>query len=246
MHLYTFTISHFSEKARWALDLNGVAYHEQRLLPGMHVLTIRPRAKKTSVPVLEDGGRFIQGSGAIIDYVEERLGKRRLVPASEAAKKRAAEIEAMADRAFGRGVQRIFYAELLSHRRTVVDMWNQDGPAWGRAFYAVAFGLLAASMRRMYRIDPVEVEEAKDEFRRALDLTDAALENGPFLAGDTLTRADVTVAALLAPLCRPPEHVVRWPSDGPPALEAFCREHEQRPTYRHVLRMYREHRRPVA
>ena len=33
--LYTFQVSHFSEKARWALDWKGVKYHERRLLPGL-------------------------------------------------------------------------------------------------------------------------------------------------------------------------------------------------------------------
>ena len=34
--LYTFRISHFSEKARWALDLQGLPYEESTLLPGPH------------------------------------------------------------------------------------------------------------------------------------------------------------------------------------------------------------------
>jgi glutathione S-transferase len=31
--LYTFTISHFAEKARWSLDYKGIPYQEQRLVP---------------------------------------------------------------------------------------------------------------------------------------------------------------------------------------------------------------------
>jgi glutathione S-transferase len=34
--LYTFTISHFAEKARWALDYKGIHYQEKRLVPGSH------------------------------------------------------------------------------------------------------------------------------------------------------------------------------------------------------------------
>ena len=36
LKLYTFNISHFSEKARWALDYEGILYEERVLLPGPH------------------------------------------------------------------------------------------------------------------------------------------------------------------------------------------------------------------
>jgi hypothetical protein len=65
------------------------------------------------------------------------------------------------------------------------------------------------------------------------------------MLGETLSRVDVTVASLLAPLCRPPEHVLRWPkeTDMPSELVDFTREFEDRPTSGFVRRMYRDHRR---
>ena len=70
--LYTFTISHFAEKARWSLDYKGIHYQEKRLVPGSHVPIIKRIAPSTFVPVLQDAGRIIQGSSAIIDYVDEQ------------------------------------------------------------------------------------------------------------------------------------------------------------------------------
>ena len=242
LRLNTFIISHFSEKARWALDLNGLAYTERLLIPGPHVLVIRRLAKGTSVPTLEHDGTVVQGSGKILDYLEQRMGATRLA-APPAAAKRAAEIEAAADRAFGLGTQRIFYATLLDHRSVVVDMWTQDGPAWSRAYFAVAFHAVAHLVRRTYKIQPDAVARAKDLFRRTMDTTDLALAEGPYLLGDTLSRADITVASLLAPLCTPPEHVLRWPAFVPPEHAVFVDEFRGRPTWDFVLRMYREHRR---
>jgi glutathione S-transferase len=239
--LFTFAISHFSEKARWALDLGAVPYTERRLLPGAHIPTIRRRAPRTSVPVLEHDGEIVQGSGQILDHLERRLGVSRLAPPA-GAEARCAEIEALADRAFGLGTQRIFYATLLDERSTVVDMWSQHGPAWGRAFYTLAFPFVSRAVRRMYKTVPDKVAESKDLFRRAFDELDATLAGEPYLLGDALSRADVTVAALLAPLCRPPEHMLRWPETNPPALDAFVSEFEDRPTWAFVRRMYREHR----
>lgn len=245
LRLYTFRISHFSEKARWALDFNGVRYEERALLPGAHVPLIRRRAARSTVPVLEHDGKFVQGSSDVLDYMERELGATKLAPPpSQAA--RAREIEELADRAFGRGTQRIFYAALLANRRDVVDLWTQDGPRWGRLFYGLTFPLLARGMKRIYKIREDKIVEAKDEFRRAMDETDRALGDRAYLTGDAPTRADVTVAALLAPACRPREHVFRWPDETPEELSEFLRELEGRPTWDFVLRMYREHRRGRA
>ncbi|MEP7127029.1 MAG: glutathione S-transferase family protein [Byssovorax sp.] len=242
LRLNTFVISHFSEKARWALDLNGIAFTERLLLPGPHLLVIKRLAKGTTVPLLEHDGTVVQGSSKILDYLEQRLGATRLA-APPGQEQRAAELEATADRAFGLGTQRIFYDTLLENREIVIDMWTQNGPWWGRAYFAVAFPVVAHLVRRTYKIRPDAVQRAKDLFRRTMDTTDQALAKGPYLLGDTLSRADVTVAALLAPLCTPPEHVLRWPTEIPPEHAAFVEEFKGRPTWDFVLRMYREHRR---
>ena len=78
--LYTFTISHFAEKARWALDYKRIHYQEKRLVPGSHILIVKHMAPGTSVPVLRDDGRVIQGSSAIIDYLDARTTERPLTP----------------------------------------------------------------------------------------------------------------------------------------------------------------------
>jgi glutathione S-transferase len=241
LRLNTFVISHFSEKARWALDLAGLPYAERRLLPGPHMPVIRRIAPSTTVPVLEHDGRAIQGSRDILDHLERALGARRLAPEPHLTA-RCAELEALCDDAFGRGVQRIFYFELLPDRDTVTALWSQEGPIWGRVFYRFAYPGVAAAVRRMYRTVPDAVDRAKARFREAADRIDAALGEHAYLLGDTPTRADVTFAALFAPVCRPAEHLVRWPEPRG-ALKTFCSEFEGRPLWNHAMRMYREHRR---
>ena len=71
--LITFGISHFCEKARWALDWHGIPYSEIGWPPGLHiVLAKRCGAKGTTLPILLDGEIVIQGSGAIIDWAESK------------------------------------------------------------------------------------------------------------------------------------------------------------------------------
>lgn len=245
MQLYTFLISHFSEKVRFAFDLAEVAYEERALLPGPHVATIRRIASATTVPVLVHDGTVVQGSREILDHAEAHLGVSFGGASDPESAARVREIEALADRAFGRGVQTIFYDALLRDRRTMIALWSQGGSRATRALYALAFPLLANRIRAGHHVTPDGIARAKDRFRRALDETDRALEGRRYIGGgDVPGRADVTIAALLAPAFSPAEHVMQWPTSIPDDLGSFVRELDGRPTLELARRMYREHRRP--
>jgi glutathione S-transferase len=243
--LYTFNISHFSEKARWALDYEGVAFQERVLLPGPHQLVTRRIAPRSHVPVLEHDGAFVQGSGAIMDYLADRLGGNRLTAKDPLERAKEGEREQVFDHAFGLGVQRVIYSEILKDRAMVTDLWAFGGPFWARGFYRIAYPAVASVVKRMYKTnDPQAVAKAKQRFVEVFDELDAVLEKQAYLGGDAPNRSDITVAALLAPICRVPEHRMTWPA-LPPALAAFEAELKGRPTWNHVLHMYRAHRKPA-
>jgi len=106
--LYTFTISHFAEKARWSLDYKGIRYQERRLVPGSHAPIVRRMAPGTFVLVLQDAGRIIQGSSAIIDYVEAHSPEPPLAPADPSKRQRTLELERWLDCELGERIRRIF------------------------------------------------------------------------------------------------------------------------------------------
>jgi glutathione S-transferase len=244
LKLYTFNISHFAEKARWALDYEGIPYEEKALLPGPHQLVTRRRARRSHVPLLEHDGRYVQGSSAIIDYVADRLGGTKLTAIDPTERAAALELEQTLDQSLGRGVQQVLYSALLKDRRTVIDLWSSGGPFWARGFYAIAFPAIASAVKRMYKTTDVEgVATAKQRFATTFDVLDVMLAKQPYLGGDSPNRSDITLAALLAPVCRVPEHRVKWPP-WPPELAVFEASLRGRPTWNHVLRMYRDHRGP--
>ncbi len=246
LKLYTFNISHFAEKARWALDYEGIAYEERVLLPGPHQLVTRRIAPRTHVPVLEHDGQYVQGSSAIIDYAAARLGGTRLTPTDPTERARTLELEKTLDQTFGRGIQQVLYSALLKDRRMVIDLWSSGGPFWARGFYAVAFPAVATAVKRMYKTTDVEgVAKARQRFVTTFDVLDAVLAMQPYLGGDTPNRADIALAALLAPLCRAPEHRVKWPA-MPSEFADVEASLRGRPTWNHALRMYRDHRNPNA
>ena len=119
--LITFAASHFCEKARWALDWHGIAYDEIGWPPGLHLmLAKRHGAKGRTVPILLDGAKIIQGSGAIIDWAESKAKDqgRSLTPRAGLAEAKA--IERRADEMIGVHVRRLAFAEMLpSHSHLV-------------------------------------------------------------------------------------------------------------------------------
>jgi len=246
LRLYTFNISHFSEKVRWALDFEGVPYEESVLLPGPHMLVTRRLSKRSHVPLLVHDGRVVQDSSVVLDYIGTQLGGGELVPRNQSLDE-AHALEREIDRAFGLGVQRVLYSFMLSERKLVTELWSFGGPKWARAFYALAYPGVAYAVSRMYKTaDAARVAESRERFRIMFDKLDALLVEQPYLGGQAPSRVDITAAALLAPVCRPPEHRVPWPCAVPERVQEFEAELRDRPTWKHVLRMYAQHRAPRA
>ena len=70
-------------------------------------------------------------------------------------------------------------------------------------------------------------------------------DDRPFLLGDRLTAADLSFAALAAPVLLPAEYGVPMPAldETPAALQEVIRELRGTPAGAFALRLYRAHRR---
>jgi glutathione S-transferase len=134
LRLYTFQVSHFAEKARWALDYKRVPYEERRLLPGPHLAVTRRLSRRTSVPLLLAGGRVVQGPSEIIDFAEQRWLDRPLNPQDSGLLEQALELEGWLDRELGERLRRVFYFYALRQLEIVLQLFTQGRPWWGRLF----------------------------------------------------------------------------------------------------------------
>ncbi len=77
--LWQIEVSHFSEKARWALAYKGVEHERRAPLPGAHIAVALwlTRGEHKTFPILSLEGRNIGGSSAIVaalDRIEQELG----------------------------------------------------------------------------------------------------------------------------------------------------------------------------
>ncbi|HEU5060532.1 MAG TPA: glutathione S-transferase N-terminal domain-containing protein, partial [Kofleriaceae bacterium] len=148
--LYVFTISHFAEKARWALDHKRVPYRPVVLLPGPHGLTTRRLAPGTEVPLLVHEGRAVQGSSAIIDHAERVWRERPLTPAGR--EQEASELERTLDRDIGEHGRRVLYSHALDRPDVTVPLFTAGGPRWGALFYRFAYRVIAGIIRSTYQV----------------------------------------------------------------------------------------------
>jgi glutathione S-transferase len=106
-----------------------------------------------------------------------------------------------------------------------------------------------AFLRRGLGIHAEGARKSEGRVREVFDVVDAKLAGGgKFLVGDRFTAADLTFAALAAPILAPPEY--GWPlprvEEGPPALQRLIDHHRSRPAGTFALRLYREERRRSA
>jgi glutathione S-transferase len=246
--LIVFGISHFCEKARWALDWHRITYSEISWAPGLHrVLLKRYGAKGSTLPVLLDGETIVQGSSAIIDWAESNAQDRTrsLISPQTNNAAEAQEIERRADEVIGVHVRRLAYAELLANYPHVAKRaLFPPTSGWHGRVGGMMWPATRRIMMRAYDIRPGAASESRSRLESELDWLDCKLsDRSSYLVGDRFSRVDVTVASLLAPFARPKE---RYRDSVPDALAADVERWSDRPVMRWVSAQYRAHRLPLT
>lgn len=237
--LYQFSISHFCEKARWALDYKGLSYKTKNLLPGMHLKPVRKLAPKSSVPLLLHQDSIIQGSADIISYLDTTFPQKPLTPTQSAEKAEAAHWEAFADEQLGPHVRRVSYHVLLNFPDAVIPRMAQGGPWYGALLLKRIFPTLQQRMRALMKLNDDTNRESIEIIDRAVDKIKLRLEGRRYLVGQQFSRADLAVAALLGPLCRP-DRFDESDYPVPPAFTALRqRYHDQLPWAAAIYEQYR-------
>ena len=240
MVLYQFPISHYCEKVRWALDYKGLDWRAENLLPGLHVRRTRQLAKRSSVPVLCEGDQCVQGSAAIISWLDEHYPEKPLTPEDPLLREEALAWESRLDAELGVHVRRFAYHTLLDHPQVVRPFFTHEGRWWWRPFLWASFPKLARLMRKLMGIDVAGAAESQASIEKVLDELAAHYGQHPYLVGNRFSRADLAAASLLAPMLMPPEYGLPWPARMPDPLQQWVDDNIQRMDW--VRRLYREHR----
>lgn len=222
--LYQFPISHYCEKIRWALDYKNIEYQEKNLLPGLHMLTTKRLAPDTSLPILVNDEKIIQGSDRIITYLDENYPEKSLTPEDGKLKAEVLEWENYADQQIGIPLRRAYYHVLLEYPEIIIPLYTQRGPWYGTVLLKAVFPLLKKRMRDGMDINTKTAKESKKQLTASTERIYNHLQDRPFLVGNRFTRADLAAASLLAPLYRLDPYGLKWPDRFPEALEELIEE----------------------
>jgi glutathione S-transferase len=243
LRLLTIPISHFCEKARWALERAGLDYTEEPHLQGIHRVVARRAGGGTTVPVLVTPGAVLAESEAILRHADAQLPEeRRLFPTG------APDVEQLSrrlDAGLGPDARRIVYAYALPHKQLLLRFNNIGIPRWEDRTMRALWPLVVSYARRDLAIRDTTIDDDAPKVRHVFDeIADRLADGRPYLCGDRFTAADLTFAALAAAVLMPPEYGVRLPQPEqlPEPMAGAIREFRTHPAGAYALRMFREER----
>lgn len=170
MKLYYYPISAFARKARIAASLLGIELETEvvDLFAGAGQSPEFLRLNPNGkVPTLVDGDFSLWESNAIVQYLAAQVPDSPLFPNDARAR-----------------------ADILRWQ-----FWESS--SWAPACVVYVYENLLKSMLGRGEADAVELEKGAEKFHRAAKLLDEHLSAHPWLVGDTMTLADVSVAPVL-------------------------------------------------
>jgi glutathione S-transferase len=176
--LITMYGSPWSERVRWAFAFKRLPYEKQNYEPGVDEAAVKKLTGQALVPVLVTGDKVIPDSSAILDWLEETKPEPALLPRSAKERAMVTLWEEIALNALG------------PHGRTLITgrLLRIDDPEAQKSgkYFAEKYGYS-------------EFAEAQSRLTvtRILTSLRETLSGRQYLVGDTFTRADVSVAAML-------------------------------------------------
>jgi glutathione S-transferase len=247
--LWQIDVSHYSEKARWALAWKGVEHRRHSPPPGAHMIVALwlTRGAGYTFPILSVDGRRIADSTAIIAALEERYPEPPLYPLDAEQRRRALGLEEYFDEELGPAIRLFSWHEFGKDRERFQALMKSTAPG---ALAKLPPGLTAAYARlftalRFRAGDAEKAERARTKVLASLDRLEAELGGGEYLVGDRFSVADLTAASLFYPLARPDEGPMPADQDGAAGFEAFREPLLERRGVQWVKEMFRRHRRPA-
>jgi glutathione S-transferase len=216
--LWHLKVSNYNEKARWALDYKGIPHIRRAAVPGRHAKLARRLTGKSTFPVLVLDGEAIGDSTRIIEALERRRPEPPLYPADPAQRREALELEEFFDEELGAYSRLLALHSVLPDPNLMLSTFTPDLKGGRRVVARATYPLIRRRVVADFEIDERSVALAEEKCREACRRFRAELGSSGYLVGDRFTVADLTLAALIAPLVAPEQFPYPQPQRGHPRL----------------------------
>jgi glutathione S-transferase len=216
--LWHLKVSNYNEKARWALDYKQVPHHRLAAVPGRHRTMARKLAGIDTFPVMILDGRVVGDSTQIIRALEWRYPEPPLYPSDPAERSRALELEEFFDEELGPHARLLFLHHTLADPQLMLKAIVPGLHGRRYALARIAFPAVRRRVKHEFGITPESVTYAYEKLAAAGERFRHELQPSGYLVGRTFSVADLTLAALIAPLVAPPEFPYPQPQRRHPLL----------------------------
>ena len=240
--LHQVRFSHFNEKGRWSLDYKRLPHRRRSYQPGLHAISSRRLGGGGKMPILEFEDRTVPDSAAIVAELERIAPDPPLYPADERERADALELERWFGKNLGPGIRSALFHELLPDARATRELTMQGFGRPARAANAALYPVSRIAIRRALDADAEGAERGRRQTVEAMDRVEAELGGSDYLVGELFSVADLSGAALLAPVVAPPGFGYGLPARWPQGWEEFRDELRGRQAWLWVEEMYRRHR----
>jgi glutathione S-transferase len=241
--LWQIKVSHYNEKARWALDYKGIPHKRRAPLPLFGSLPVALLlTRRPTFPIVRLDGKAIGDSTQIIAALEERYPTPPLYPADPAERARALELEDFFDEQLAPYVRRLAFSYTSQDPKLFLQRALPDSSPITRALLRPSAFVTTRATRGRYAATEANRDESRAKILAAMDRIEAEVGPSGYLVGDAFSVADLTAAALSTPFIRPRERQYLPPVAFPEPLQSFCDELAARPAGAWVLDMFRRHR----
>ena len=196
MRLYQIPFSHNSVKVRHVIGLKGVEHEQVSINPAL-----RGEVKRISgqelVPVLVDGEKVVSGSTPILLYLENRFPEPPLLPEDPQELAECRVLMDWADATFMALTRRLAYFQVLSAPGQLGELFFSGMPA---PIKRIAGSGATVVLRLRFGISEERNRRDERSARHAARVAVDRLAGADHLIGDRLTLADITLAAMVAPI----------------------------------------------
>jgi len=234
VRFYTIPISHYGERARWALDMCSVEYEERHHLQMFSWGAALGLGGRKYLPVLVAGDDVRNDSTSIMRFAAEHGAP--LYPTDD-------DLDRELAGEFGVETRRTAYAWFFRALDSCLHYNFGRAPRAEVLAFRAMTPVARAFLARYLDVSPASVARGEQLIDRTFDRVATLLSDGRrYLAGDRFSAVDLTFAAMSAPALLPQRYGVPMPTldEVPSDVAARARSRRAHPAGAYATRLYHE------
>lgn len=248
LRLITIPLSHYCERARWALDLTQLDYEERQVLQPFARSTSRRLGGNGTLPVLRGGELGASALSESRDIVRWAAARGAPLYPAGLPRSEVEHLEREIEGQFGVDTRLVAYSWFFRCLGFCMPYNTAAAPPWQHHLLNLSRPFVGRAIARRIGLTGPAVAAAQDRVRATFDRMAARLRDGRvYLCGDELTAADLTFAALGAISVMPPEYgsaVFELSQLPDPYGRKLISEMRAHPAGEFILRIYQQRPQP--